>query len=246
MVMRLLSILLMGVVLICFFTSVRAQQAGLDQETLERSVVYEPHFAESASRHHVDARLLWVIAYLETRFNPRLVSPAGARGLMQLMPATAKRFGVTNPHDPVEAIDAAARYVRYLATRFGGKVDLVLAAYNAGEETVEAYLTGRSIRVGGKVINPKGRVTGGIPPYRETRGYVDRGLKLLNRQATPSIASHIAKAEGEQKRVTSPSQRPARKSLTYWQTENPSELAALTFSQSAKRSIRLSIRYDNR
>lgn len=244
--MRLLSTLMMVVILICFSTSARAQHAGLDRKTLERGAVYEPYFARAASRYGVDARLLWVIAYLETRFNPRLVSPAGARGLMQLMPATARRFGVTDPHNPVEAIDAAARYVRYLTTRFSGKVDLVLAAYNAGEETVEAYRIGRSIQVGSKVINPKGRITGGVPPYRETRGYVERGLKILNRQASLSIASQATKAEGEQKRAGSSSQRSQRISYSYAQAMKTSEPVISAHLPSAKPTVRLSIRYDNR
>ncbi len=99
--------------------------------------------------------------------------------MMQFMPITAARYGLTNPHDAGAAIDAAARYVRDLAARFDDRVELVLAAYNSGEETVEAYLTGRTIKAGNKVINPKGIITGGIPPYRETRAYVAQGLRLL-------------------------------------------------------------------
>jgi transglycosylase-like protein with SLT domain len=126
----------------------------------------------------VDARLLWVIAYLETRFKPESVSRKGARGMMQFMPNTARRFGLSDPHDPIAAINAAARYVSELGRHFN-RTDLVLAAYNAGETAVEAYLKGRSIRTGGKFINPKGVRTGGIPPYPETRGYVATGLRLL-------------------------------------------------------------------
>jgi hypothetical protein len=165
---------------------------------------------------------------------------------MQLMPATARRLGVTDPHNPVEAIDAAARYVRYLTTRFSGKVDLVLAAYNAGEETVEAYRTGRSIQIGGKVINPKGRITGGVPPYRETKGYVERGLKILNRQAPPSTTSHITNAEGKRKKAGSPSQRSGRKSFLYSRAMKTSESVMSAHPPSAKPTIRLSIPYDNR
>ena len=98
----------------------------------------------------------------------KLVSRRGARGLMQLMPSTAARFNVTDPHDPKKAIDGAARYTRYLMKRFNGRLDLTLAAYNAGEGVVEAYLAGRSIQVGNRVINPTCRITGGVPPYRET------------------------------------------------------------------------------
>ena len=159
---------------------IRAQNSNFDEAAMARARRYEPAIRDAAERHGADARLLWVIAYLETRFNPALVSRKGARGLMQFMPATAERFGLRNPHDPITAIDAAARYTRILANRFGNRADLTLAAYNSGEATVEAYLTGRSIQVGDQVINPKGLVTGGIPPFRETRGYVERGMKLLS------------------------------------------------------------------
>jgi len=142
---------------------------------------FEPFILDSAKKHGVDPRLLWTIAWLETRFEPNRVSRAGARGLMQFMPATALRYGLADPHDPIAAIDAAARYVRDLSTRFGNRADLMLAAYNAGEGAVEAYLTGRTIKIGLKIINPTGIATGGIPPYRETRAYVARGLRLLSK-----------------------------------------------------------------
>src|SRR5690349_16642307 len=88
--------------------SAGAQGVSLDRKAVFRARAYEPLLVEAAVRHGADARLLWVIAYLETRFNPRLVSRKGARGLMQLMPATAIRFGARDPHDPLSAIDAAA------------------------------------------------------------------------------------------------------------------------------------------
>jgi soluble lytic murein transglycosylase-like protein len=99
---------------------------------------------------------------------------------MQFMPETAKRFGLKNPHDPREAIDAAARYLRDLLRKFGGRLDLALAAYNAGEGTVESFRTGRPlVLASGKIINPGGRVTGGIPPYRETQDYVRSAIAFL-------------------------------------------------------------------
>lgn len=156
-----------------------AQKFRLDEAAVQHARRYEPIIAEAASRYDVDPRLLWVIAYLETRFNPLLVSRKGAQGMMQFMPDTARAFGLTNPYDPVAAIDSAAKYVRHLINRFGYRVDLVLAAYNSGENTVEAYLKGRKIEVSVKIINPKGIITGGIPPYRETKEYVADGLKLL-------------------------------------------------------------------
>jgi len=154
------------------------QRIDVEEAAIRRARRYEPSIVGAASKHGVDARILWVIAYLETRFNPVLVSSKGARGMMQFMPDTARRFGLTDPRDPIASIDAAASYVRYFGKRFN-RADLILAAYNAGETAVEAYLTGRPIKVGDQVINPKGVNTGGIPPYPETRGYVSRGLRLL-------------------------------------------------------------------
>jgi SLT domain-containing protein len=157
-----------------------AQGVQLEATVLQRAQQYEPALLEAATKHEVDAKLLWVIAYLETRFNPRAVSHKGARGMMQFMPATAARWGLQNPHDPTSAIDAAAQYLRYLQGRFGERPELLLAAYNAGEAVVDAYLTGRSLRVGNKIINPGNRRTGGIPPYAETQKYVAQGMRILS------------------------------------------------------------------
>jgi hypothetical protein len=156
------------------------QKIDVEDAAIRRARRYEPSIVEAGSKYGVDARILWVIAYLETRFNPASVSRKGARGMMQFMPDTARQFGLADPHDPIAAIDAAAKYIRHLGRRFN-RADLVLAAYNAGETAVEAYLTGRSIKVGDQIINPKGVTTGGIPPYHETRGYVATGLRLLER-----------------------------------------------------------------
>jgi soluble lytic murein transglycosylase-like protein len=91
----------------------------------------------------------------ESHFNTRVVSPKGARGLMQLMPGTSARFGVRHPHDPAQNISGGTRFLKQLLDRFNNRVDLVLASYNAGEGAVLKY--------GHKV-----------PPYRETREYVKR------------------------------------------------------------------------
>jgi soluble lytic murein transglycosylase-like protein len=191
-------------------SSVSAQQLDLDEKAIERGLLYEGYFLDAASRHGVDARILWVIGYLETRFNSGLVSPKGARGLMQLMPATAARFGATNPHEAVDAIDAAAKYLRLLLNRFDGRIDLALAAYNAGEETVEAYRTGRAIQIGDRVINSSRRMTGGVPPYRETQNYVIAGLRILNNLSLPTTII-AASPSGN----SSPLGDPARKSIFY-------------------------------
>jgi hypothetical protein len=178
LVVSAIRLALVSALLCASSVDVCGQKIDLEDAAVRRARRYEPSIVEAASRHGVDARLLWVIAYLETRFNPALVSSKGARGMMQFMPNTARRFGLSDPHDPVAAIDAAAKYARHLGRRFN-RADLVLAAYNAGENAVEAYLTGRSIKAGGKVINPKRVSTGGLPPYTETRGYVTTGLRLL-------------------------------------------------------------------
>lgn len=146
---------------------------------LTRARVFENEILKAANREGVDPNVLWAIAYNETRFRPWLTSPKNAQGLMQFIPSTAARYDLTNPYEPVSAIRAAARYVRYLSNLFGGRIDSILAAYNSGEGTVSAFLTGKSLRNGQKIINPKGvKTIGGVPPYAETVLYVGRGLKI--------------------------------------------------------------------
>jgi soluble lytic murein transglycosylase-like protein len=100
---------------------------------------------------------------------------------MQFMPATAARYGLRDPHDPEQAIDAAARYFRDLLEKFGGRVDLAVAAYNSGEGAVTSYLTGKPLLLrNGRIVNPRGLVTGGMPPYAETQRYVRSVITLLN------------------------------------------------------------------
>jgi len=150
-----------------------------DESLIQRARSLEPFIVESAQRYGIDARLLWSVCFAESRFRVAAVSPKGARGPMQFMPDTAARYGLTNPHDPKSAIDAGARYLRDLLQRFAGRVDLAVAAYNAGEGAVGSFLTGRPLLLPtGKIINPRGVVTGGLPPYRETRNYVSSILKM--------------------------------------------------------------------
>ena len=163
---------------------------------LTRAAYFENEILKAANAHGVDPNVLWAIAYNETRFRPWLTSPKNAQGLMQFIPSTAARYDLTNPFEPVSAIRAAARYVRYLSNLFGGRIDSILAAYNSGEGTVSAFLTGKSLRNGQKIINPKGvKTIGGVPPYAETTAYVGRGLKiyrwLISRGTFPS---NIARA----------------------------------------------------
>lgn len=167
----------------------RQQFSRLNVQT--RAAYFENEILKAANDEGVDPNILWTIAYNETRFRPWLTSPKNARGMMQFIPATADRFGLSNPYDPVPAIRAAARYVKYLSNMFGGCIDSILAAYNSGEGTVSAYLYGRVVRSGQKLINPKGvKTIGGVPPYSETIAYVGLGLKiyrwLIYRQTFPA------------------------------------------------------------
>jgi soluble lytic murein transglycosylase-like protein len=117
------------------------------------------YIEEAAARHNVDPDLVRAVIKVESNFNPRAVSRKGAMGLMQLMPATARRYDVSNPFDARQNVDAGVRHLKGLLENFRGNVPLTLAAYNAGEGAVER--------------------SGGIPPYTETRNYVRRITHLL-------------------------------------------------------------------
>ena len=122
---------------------------------------YNDIIVEAAKHYDVDAALVSAVIKAESDYNPRTVSHKGARGLMQLMPATAKRFGVTNSFDPKENIYAGTRYLRWLLKKFDGNADLAVAAYNAGEGNVWKY--------------------DGVPPFRETVNYINRIAKHIRK-----------------------------------------------------------------
>ena len=107
---------------------------------------------EVGENHGVDPRFIHAVIWQESKYDTRARSHAGAQGLMQLMPATAKRFGCEHPNDPEENITAGTKYLSWLLKRFSGNVELALAGYNAGEGSVDKY--------------------DGIPPYNETQNYV--------------------------------------------------------------------------
>ena len=119
---------------------------------------YVREILEAASRYGVPDRLVTAVIRAESGFNPRAVSRKGARGLMQLMPATASDLGVRNSFDPRENIHGGVRHLRGLIDRFPGNLPLAIAAYNAGEKAVLAY--------------------GGIPPYPETQEYVAKVMRF--------------------------------------------------------------------
>jgi len=122
---------------------------------------YGTQIFAAGRKHQVNPNVIAALIRAESSGNPRAVSRKGARGLMQLMPATAKRFGVRTDRlfEPEQNLEAGVRYLKFLIEQFPGDLARVLAAYNAGEQAVQRY--------------------GGVPPYRETRGYVRRIYTFL-------------------------------------------------------------------
>jgi soluble lytic murein transglycosylase-like protein len=112
-----------------------------------------------AAQHSLPPRLIHSVIKVESNYNPLAVSPKGAMGLMQLIPSTARRFGVSDSFNPLENIQGGAKYLKYLLDLYNGSYSLALAAYNAGEGAVAKY--------------------GGVPPYAETRNYLVRVQKQL-------------------------------------------------------------------
>jgi soluble lytic murein transglycosylase-like protein len=126
-----------------------------DPALLARRAQYDPIIENAAASAAVESDLLRAVILVESGYNSHALSKRGAVGLMQLMPATASRFGVLDLYDPRENVRAGAQYLKFLMDRFGQDVKLALAAYNAGEEAVD--------RSGGR-----------IPPYAETQAYVPK------------------------------------------------------------------------
>jgi soluble lytic murein transglycosylase-like protein len=145
-----------------------AKKASIDW--LARSAQYDGVIRGAAKDATIQAALVRAVIVVESGFNPRATSKKGAIGLMQLLPATAKRYGVKNIYDPEQNVHAGAHYLSDLLVRFDSNLELALAAYNAGEEAVERY--GRR-----------------VPPFRETLAYVPSVMKVYQRLMDQAHAS---------------------------------------------------------
>lgn len=139
----------------------------------------DSYIVEAGARNGVDPVLIYATMHQESSFKQRALSPKGASGLMQLMPGTARRFGVTNIFDPRQNIEGGARYMRFLLDSFDGDVELALAGYNAGEGAVLKY--GRR-----------------IPPYRETQEYVRRITRRYALMRDPQTARNARTVSSSQ------------------------------------------------
>ncbi|MEF3193241.1 MAG: lytic transglycosylase domain-containing protein [Halothiobacillaceae bacterium] len=138
------------------------------RDQLHHNTPYDGIIHAAAAQHGIPPGLVKAVIHVESGFNPKATSRAGAMGMMQLMPKTARRFGVSNAYDPVQNIMGGVRYLRDLLAMFNGNVALALAGYNAGEHRVIQY--------------------GGIPPFEETQRYVRRVMMLAQQyiRSTPS------------------------------------------------------------
>ncbi len=147
--------------IIFLFVGVSLSLRALPGDTSRRT--YDPVIRKVAKKHGIEPELIHAIIRAESNYESTAVSPKGAIGLMQLMPATGKAYGVNDFVDPEENIEGGTKYLKDLIKLYQGKTSLVLAAYNAGQEAVKRYK--------------------GIPPYPETRNYIKRiqsGYKNAN------------------------------------------------------------------
>jgi soluble lytic murein transglycosylase-like protein len=144
-------------------------------KSIEPSATVNPLVASIARKHDVEPSLVDSVIRVESNYNPNAVSPAGAEGLMQLIPSTARRFGVSNSFHPQQNIEGGVRYLKYLMELYHGDERLALAAYNAGEGAVARYK--------------------GIPPYPETQNYVYQVGKRLGQSREAERKAKTVKAE---------------------------------------------------
>ena len=143
------------------------------QVNLQNFLTYAPLVEEISTQQQVDPKLVHAVIQVESDYNPRSLSPKGAKGLMQLMPETAARYGLSNIWDPRQNIRAGVKHLKYLLELYQNDLPLALSAYNAGANAVDRY--------------------GGIPPYQETRNYVRKVTSLYQSAGSfPSATSSTA------------------------------------------------------
>jgi len=156
----------------------------------DRSKTFEELIVEHANLNGVRPDLVRAVVQVESAYNPRATSPKGAMGLMQLMPATARLYGVRNPYNPAENVRAGVAYLRSLLNRYGNNEELALAAYNAGPGAVDKY---------GETV----------PPYRETRNYVTKVNKIASvRQSAATKIYQVTKIVDGREVVVYTNQKP--------------------------------------
>jgi len=135
----------------------KSQVSGNNAESFKNMI------ETAASKYGVDANLVKAVVQTESNFDAKAVSPAGAKGLMQLMPGTANELGVQDALDPTQNLDGGVHYLRRMLDAYDGNVSMALAAYNAGPGSVNKF--------------------GGVPPYKETQTYVNRVLGTYNQDS---------------------------------------------------------------
>ncbi len=166
------------------------QPATASGVAVESKTSIAQHLLEASKSSGIDRDFLESVVHHESAFNPKAVSPKGARGLMQLMPATADELGVKDSFDPAQNIQGGTVYLKQLLEQYHGDAQKALAAYNAGPHRVQQYK--------------------GVPPYRETRAYVSRIIKEYNqKKLAEERAARAAKAKSKPtpNRTTSPGKK---------------------------------------
>jgi hypothetical protein len=152
-----------------------SHQSAPDSGNLARTVEH------AAKQNQLSPQLIHSVIQVESNYDPYAVSPKGALGMMQLIPSTARRFGVNNVFDPADNIEGGARYLKYLLNLYNGNDALALAAYNAGEAAVSRF--------------------GGIPPFAETRNYVTEVRRRLAGAPAEETVTHVAAVQANEGKV---------------------------------------------